>query len=173
MAGGGYMIQTIGELGELGECACSRGMGDTSEAMQLITGGWLPTVVWPSDVEAYKRKLDPDFRATDAAAKACTTLDAGELSAWTDFNKAWRDFADAPTSTFGSANQYDAAKEFEIRLQAWQALIAKSCKLNSPGVVPPSGPDTSVIKWAAAAAIAIALAYVASPLILGARKVTR
>ncbi|NBU16712.1 MAG: hypothetical protein EBS48_06820 [Actinobacteria bacterium] len=167
-----YPITTIGELVP---CSCSSrsvnaGIGELeSEAVAITSSGWLPTVVWPSDVDAYKRKLDPDMRATDATVSRCANLPAGEAVAWGDFFTSWKAFAAESTPIFGAANKYDEAVSFEQRLHEWQKKIAETCRLNAPAVIPQAGPDTSAIKFVAVAAAVVAIAYLASPLITGAR----
>ena len=124
--------------------------------------GLLPTIVWPSDVDALKRQLNPDMTSTDAAVAACTTLDASTRSAWADFYAAWKSFYAESTPLFGSANKYDEAQSYQERLAAWQSILRASCTLPGPMVVPPSKGDesaASVIKWAAAAAIVVAVVY--------------
>ena len=150
-------------------------MGDaTSEAVAITSSGWLPTIVWPSDVDAYKRKLDPDMRATDATVSRCANLSSGEAVAWGDFFSTWKKFAAEDTPTFGAANKFDEAKSFELRLHEWQKKIAETCKLTAPQINPDAGaPDTSGLKWIAAAVIVVGVAYLASPLIVGARGVAR
>jgi hypothetical protein len=170
------MAYDIATIGAIDGCAChesGRGMAGATEDEAIVAGGWLPTIVWPSTVDDAKRKLDPDMRATDATVTHCAQLPTGQQLAWADFYGAWRRLADAETPTFGAANVYDEVQSYESRLHAWQKLIAEACKLNAPGVTPNAGPDTSAIKWVAGAAALVAIAYLASPLILGARRVAR
>jgi hypothetical protein len=147
-----------------------------SEAVELASEGLLPTIVWPSDVDAYRRKVDPDMRATDAAVKLCT-LAEGVRAGWDAFFKSWVSFFNETGCgflVFGCANKFDEARDYEKKLAEWQAeLQAKGCALNSPKVRPPEAPDLSPLKWVAGAAALIAIAYIASPLIMGARKVVR
>lgn len=171
-----YEIATIGDLGA--PCSCgssSSGMGDaTSEAVAITSSGWLPTVVWPSDVDAYKRKLDPDFSATNSTASRCANLPAGEAMAWGEFFLSWTKFRDEGSCIFGCANKYEEARSFELRLHEWQKKLSETCKLNAPAINPEAGaPDTSGIKWIAAAVIVVGVAYIASPLITGAQRVAR
>ena len=173
-----YDIATIGDLGA--PCACGSvgprsTIGDVdSEAVAITSSGWLPTIVWPSDVDAYKRKIDPDMRATDATVSRCANLPSGEAVAWGDFFATWKKFNDEPTPTFGAANKFDEAKSFELRLQEWQKKIAETCKLNAPQIRPDAGaPDTSGLKWIAAAVIVVGIAYVASPFVMGAQRIAK
>ena len=132
----------------------------------------LPTVVWPSDVDAQKRRLDPDFRATDRAVAACSELGAGQRAAWGDFYRAWSSFRDEETPVFGAANKMGEALAYEARLAAWQATLKSSCALDAPHVTPATF-DASWIKWGAIAVAVVGVAYLASPLVLGARSVAR
>ncbi len=177
-----YEISTIGDLSPAPCCApCAsaratrRTAADDMVSMGAMGGDFL-TIVWPSDVEAYKRKLDPDFQATESAASRCAELPTGEAMAWGEFFIAWKKFRDEPVGIFGTANKFDEAKAFEERLREWQLLLGKTCKLVSPAVVPPSlkeGPDLSALKWVAAAVAIVGVAYIASPFVMGARKLAR
>jgi hypothetical protein len=187
-----YDIATIGELGSARPCcapcgaslfgcggqgcarASSAAIGDVMpEALALTSAGFLPTVVWPSDVDALKRTLGPDFRATDAAVQACAALPAGVATAWGDEFRAWRAFEAESTPIFGAANKYDEARAFEARLSDWQAKIGTTCPLHSPRVTPPTAPDLSALKWLAVAVGVVGAAYLLSPLVLAGRKLAR
>lgn len=126
-------------------------------------GGLLPTVVWPSDVDALKRKYDPDFVATDAAVKACgSKLDAPTAKAWSDFYASWRAFFAESTPLFGSANKYDEANGYAESLAHWQGMLGPLCTLAAPAIVPPSvqaANELDALKWLAGAAIVVAAVY--------------
>lgn len=126
-------------------------------------GDVLPRVVWPGDVADYVARLDPQMRATDAAARACSSLPASTLSAWSEFFSSWGKFKADASCFFGCANKFDACAQFERELSAWQELIGKSCKLVGPPVSAP--PDDSAIKWIAGAVIVVAVVYAAAPLV--------
>jgi hypothetical protein len=186
-----YEIATIGELGAppkkpcCSACAeprrarpCAGGatqIGDViPEALALQNAGFLPDVVWPSDVDRYKASLDPKYIATDADAHRCTSLPAPSLVAWSKQFDAWRAFAVKSTPTFGAANQWELAHKFESELLEWQNQIGASCGLSAPKAAPPDRTfDASFVKWIAGAAIVLGLAYVASPLIMASRKAAR
>jgi len=178
-----YPIATIGSLDDGAASArpccapCARGIGDLqpeSEALRLVSGGLLPTIVWPSDVEAYKRKVDPDMIATNATVAQCAALGSGAAKAWRDFFSAWRTFRAQSTPLFGAANQFDEARAYEARLSEWQSqLQGAGCTLHAPKVEPVAAADLSALKWVAVAVALVAVAYLASPLVLGARKVAR
>jgi hypothetical protein len=108
-------------------CACAGTCQDCA-----TIGDLLPTVVWPSDVLAYKRRLDPQFKATNATVAACAELPAGQANAWRDFFGAWEAFYNEDEPTFGAANRWAECKRYEAELVAWEALIAASCNLNAP-----------------------------------------
>lgn len=127
--------------------------------MAPTIGDWLPTVVWPSDVEAKKRQLDPSWRATSGAVEQCARLDPATVKAFRDDANAWRAFYDEPVPTFGAANKWEEAKKFEQRLADWQDKLARLCALPSPNVRPDQGPDTSALKWVAGAVIVAAIVY--------------
>lgn len=139
-----------------------------------LQSAWLPTVVWPSDVEAEKRRIDPLYRTTDAAVQSCPALTAQEKEAWARDNAAWSKFRAEDVPIFGSANKWDEAHVYEARLAGWQDTIRMRCNVPGPPVAPHGSTlpaDTSTLKYVAIAVIAVAAAYVLSPLVLGARKV--
>lgn len=124
--------------------------------------GLLPTVVWPSDVDAKKRQIDPSMQATNAAVIACAALDPATKKAWGDFFAAWVSFRDEGGCVFGCANKYDEANAFAKQLAAWQDSIRPKCSVPGPPPIPPDElNETSIgaIKWAAAAVIAVAVVY--------------
>lgn len=176
-----YDITTIGDLGAPKKkpccqaCADKHTIGDAiPEVLALHNAGFLPDVVWPSDVDAYKANLDPKYKATDAAAHACSSLAPGILAAWSQQFASWSAFAAQVTPTFGSSNHWELAHKFELELLDWQNKIGATCELNSPKVTPPdrNGPaDLSWLKWVAAAVVVVGVAYVASPLVMAGRKV--
>ena len=178
----GYDISTIGYLGAPAPCcaACaeSGSIGDAvPEVLALQNAGFLPDVVWPSDVDAYKRKIDPSYRATNAAALACASLPPGVLAGWAAHFDSWAKFAAVETPTFGSSNHWELAHQYEAQLLEWQnAFAAAGCSLNSPKVQPPDRSATPVdlswLKWVAAAVVVVGVAYVASPLVMAGRKVS-
>jgi len=132
-----------------------RGMGSLG-----APGDILPTIVWPSDVVAYKRKLSPDFDSTNRTVLACSSLDAPTRAAWDQFYVAWSAFRNEPVPTFGAANKYDEAASYESRLAAWQKQLSSSCPLSSPIVTPPDGEKTaSAVKAIAIAAVVGAVVY--------------
>lgn len=138
-----YPISTIGSIGAPACCEpCARGRACASTIGELTPAQFaesiLPTIVWPGDVDNYKRRIDPEFRATDAAVSRCAELSSSEAVAWGDFFTNWKKFASTPTPIIGSWQAHlDEAKAFEARLHDWQKQLAATCKLVSPEVVPP------------------------------------
>lgn len=123
-------------------------------------GGILPAVVWPSDVDKLKKRIDPQMVATDTGVAACAALEPGERSAWKAFYAAWRVFYATPVPfLFGSSNDWDDATAFELQLAGWQEELRKKCPIPGPVVKPPEGLDLSALKWASAAVIAVAGVY--------------
>ena len=163
-----YEIATIGDLeGCCEECAAgappcgSARMGELApetEAAQLLAAGFFPTV-WPTDVDAYKARIDPDFRATDAMVSRCANLGSAEAVAWGDFFTSWQKFAKTSTPLASSWEQHlEEAKRFEARLRDWQAQLAPVC---GKGPAPPLGPAPGKpIPWGAVAVVAVATAVV-------------
>ena len=164
----GYEIATIGDLsGCCEECAAgappcgSARMGELApetEAARALAVGFFPTV-WPSDVDAYKARIDPDFRATDALVSRCANLSSPEAVAWGDFFTNWQKFAKTPTPTFGSWETHlEEAKRFESKLREWQQQLAPTC---GKGAAPPVGPvGGKPIPWGAVAVAVAATAIV-------------
>lgn len=118
--------------------------------------------VWPSDVDALKRSIDPSMVATDAAVKACAQLSPGERSAWADFFKAWKGYHDEPTPfLFGLGAKYDEGLAYRQQLGGWQEQLRRTCTIPGPAV---STEDEhaalfSALKWGAAAVIAASVVY--------------
>lgn len=124
-------------------------------------GKLLPTVVWPSDVEKYKRRLDPTFAAMNAAIAACEKVTPIEREGWRLFFSSWVAFSAQPVGIFGGSNEWDACETFERALLGWQTQVEGRCVLPVPKVRGPddSTPDFTWVKWAAAAVIAGAVVY--------------
>ncbi len=139
-------------------------------AVRQTMGGFLPDIVWPSDVEAFKRKLDPQYLATEAAARACSALPSGVLAGWRGQFEAYMAFSKAETGTFGASNAWELAHKYERELLDWQNTIGASCALNAPKVQPENrdAPDLSWLKYVAVAAAILGVAYVAAPLVTAA-----
>ncbi len=126
-------------------------------------GGWLPTVVWPSDVDREKARLDPSFRSTDAAVAACGGLSPAARAGWVAFYAGWRDFASRETPLFGASNEWEEAQRYGRDLAGWQETV-RTARCEVPGPVPtvtdPDAPvDLSPLKWVAAAVVVAAAAY--------------
>jgi hypothetical protein len=144
--------------------------------------GQLPRVIWPSDVDREKARLDSFFRGMDAAARACRSIarapdktadDAVRLSrlldTWNVFYLQWRAFADTRTPLFGSANQWDLSQQYAKDLEHWQAAIAAACgPTGVPTVLPTDEPTkknefveawTPIVKWGAIALLAAGATY--------------
>lgn len=127
-------------------------------------GDLLPKIVGPSDVAKLKRDLDPAMVATDGAVRACPELDPANRAAWGAFFLTWGAYRDDWDSIlfFGAANRYDEGIAFQGELSRWQELLRTRCKVPGPAVVDPHANDegqASVVKWAAAAVIAVAVVW--------------
>jgi hypothetical protein len=145
-------------------------------AAKMAMGDILPTVVWPSDVDAKKREIDPSMQATNAVVTTCGGVTAEERLAWSQFFGAWTAFRNEATPTFGAANKYDEAKRFAVSLLAWRATIQNRCALVGPD--PPQDattPETAIsaIKWIAIAVVAAAVTYGAVQVVGTVRAVAR
>lgn len=146
-----YEIATIGSLTPC--CAgCAAGtscesMGEIpSEAAALTAAGLLPSVVFPSDVDAFKARLDPEMRTTEGSASRCASLSSGDAIAWGDFYTEWRKFADRPTPLVSSwTTELEIAKSYETRLRDWQTKLARECAMRGPE--PGSGSGPGGVPW--------------------------
>lgn len=139
-------------------------MGDALATMRV--GDLLPRVVWPSDVDREKARLDPAFTLTNVAAEGCAaagTLDAATLAGWRAFFAEWTTFRSRATPTFGSANEWDLAQQYARDLSNWQTTLRAKCTVPGPPVLPTDDPDRQVdlsaVKWVAAAIVVAAVVY--------------
>lgn len=133
-----------------------------AEQVHGTIGALLPRVVWPSDVETLKRQIDTSAQATNAAVQNCLTLPLDEKAAWIRWFEAWTKFRAESVPTFGSANVYDTAEVYQSQLAEWQEQLKASCKVPGPKVRDPStegSEQISLVKWGAAAVIAVAVVY--------------
>lgn len=123
-------------------------------------GGAFPTITTAGAVQTLKERINPSMVATDNGVRACTTLDAPSRTSWDAFYASWRSFYETPEPTFGSANRWDNALAFQAQLAGWQEVLRAKCTIPGPVVqVEDAPPDLSVVKWAAAAVIAVAVVY--------------
>lgn len=130
--------------------------------LDVSMGDVLPTVVWPSDVEAKKRQIDPSMQATNQAVFSCTALDDGSRMAWSKFFAAWISFRAEDVPWFGAANKYDEALDYGRQLGGWQDQLRAKCTIPGPPPIAPKELEESTIsavKWGAAAVIAVAVVY--------------
>ncbi len=141
-------------------CACSM----TGHAGSYVTGinGLLPTIVWPSDVEAKKVEIDPGFENLELMADTCDKLSAEDAISVNRFLGAWRAFRDEPTPTFGSANKWDEALRYQDRLRDYQDMLeAKGCDLIGAKVTRPAPEATIPDYFDTVKTIAVASAVIA------------
>lgn len=130
--------------------------------LEARIGDVLPTVVWPSDVEAKKRQIDPSMQSTNEAVRTCAAVDDGSRRAWGQFFAAWSSFRAESVPWFGAANKYDEALDYGRQLAGWQEQLRAKCTIPGPPPISPKELDESTIsavKWGAAAVIAVAVVY--------------
>lgn len=124
--------------------------------------GILPTIVWPSDVDAKKREIDPAMISTDAVVRSCGGLSVDERASWDRFFAAWVAFRQEETPIFGAANKFDQAVGFGRKLAERQAEIRPKCGAVPGGApLPPEG-ELSESSIGAIKAVAIGLGLVAT-----------
>lgn len=148
--------------------------------MQGIGEFSIPRVITqPSDIDALKTRVDPDFRATNATAHGSfCNLPPEERKAWDDFYKSWRTYCDTPTNqqifqfdwtglfNVGAGGVYEEGQQYESRLHDWQQkLAAEGCQGNAPWLDDPKkrGADLSWVKWVAGAVAVAGIVYTAGP----------
>lgn len=124
--------------------------------------GILPTIVWPSDVAAKKREIDPAMISTDAVVKNCRGLSTEERASWDRFFAAWVAFRAEEIPTFGAANKYDEAVGFGRKLAERQAEIRPKCgEVPGGAPLPPEG-ELSESSIGAIKAVAIGVGVLAA-----------
>jgi len=150
----GAVCPAIGSCPRAGQAKCYR-TDDGPQAMGLIG-------VWPSDVDAIKRSVDPSMVATDLAVRRCAEVSPAEMAAWGGFYAAWRSFHDEATPwMFGTGAKYDEGLAYRAQLGGWQELLRSKCTIPGPHVssVEEGAAMSSAIRWGAAAVIAVAVVY--------------
>jgi len=132
----------------------------------------LPTVVTPDDVRTMKARLDAFARAFDRSVSVCTRVHPYMRTSWAEFYRGWRQFADAEPSWLHAAAEYDAARQYEEHLVAWQRQLAPVCGIASaPLTRAPASSSSGSSLESTIKTVAIAGAVVAVALAL--REVTR
>lgn len=135
-----------------------------AERSGATMGDLLPKIVGPSDVAKIKRDLEPQMTATDNAVRDCAAVDLATRAAWAGFFSRWLAYRDDWDSVlgFGSSSRYDQGVAMQGELSRWQAVLRGTCNVPGPAVVDPAAVDDrvfSVVKWGAAAVIAVAIVY--------------
>lgn len=117
--------------------------------------------VWPQETRDLIARINPSMIATDAAVRACTTLDPLERDAWAGFFKSWQDFEAEGVPTFGSARKYDEAEAYRAQLGGWQDELKGRCNVPGPKVSAedPGAATASTIKWVVVGVVAVSAVY--------------
>lgn len=155
-----YVVDTIGAIAP---CSC--------HGARPTIRGLLPTIVWPSDVDAKKRELGSVLPPIASALDACQTLSAEEAIAWDEFAGRAQSFLSEETPIFGAANKYDEANALLREARSWQDLAEQKCgSAIGPKVEPPDAPmsaaDTAkIVKTVVVAGAVIAGAVVLAPIV--------
>jgi hypothetical protein len=125
--------------------------------------GVLPTIIYPSTVTDYNKRLLAAAAGTDASVKACTgKLDVQTQTSWQLFYAALSSFALEEPGIWGLGSRMDRAESYGSELAAWQDKLSKTCALGLP-MFNPNQPPTDLVKlvqYVAWGAGAIAAAYV-------------
>ncbi len=127
--------------------------------------GLLPTIHTPSEVQAYKARLDPFARAVDRSVATCSRIDLTTRRNWAEFFRGWRHFCDADVGWMSAAGDASQAQQFEEHIIRWQSWIGQFCIIAAPPltraplVAAPTTSMESTIKTVATAAAVIAVAF--------------
>jgi hypothetical protein len=143
---------------------------DAGECDKLFNFG-----VWPSDVDAFKARIDPAMRATDSGVQRCTGLAPEERAAWSTFFQAWSAFAAKETPFFGAYGEWTATCGYAKTLDGWRSKLVGECSAPLPGPNKPEGAEKSIealssLKWIA---LAVGGSVAAVALVVGVRSVIR
>jgi len=123
----------------------------------------LPTVIYPSTVADYNKRLLAAAGGTDASVKACSArLDSATTTGWALFYAAASSFAQEEPGWFGLGSRMDRAESYGAELAAWQDKLSRAgCPLGVP-VFNPNTPPTDlskIVQYAAWGVGAFAFAY--------------
>jgi hypothetical protein len=124
------------------------------------------TVATAESVENFKVTIDAAVETTHLGVLACPELSTTNRDRWLAFLADWRQFRATEASFWTNAGaQWNQCCQYAKTLDGWRETLTRECgKL--PGPETPQGPDTSVVKWVAAAVIVGAI-------VLGVRSVMR
>jgi len=138
---------------------CGPSMGFIGDAAPMILacdrGG---QVVTSGSVQQIRDFLDPQFEATNAAVKNCTTLPQATRDAWTTFYGAWKlAIASSPSWFWSVTTEWNTACDYSRQLTGWRQTLAEHCTVPGPAPVQLEGNTLpEAIKWAAFAVLGIA-----------------
>src|SRR4029077_19108199 len=132
----------------------------------------LPTVIYPSTVADYNKRLLAAAGGTDARGKACSArLDSATTTGWPLFYAAASSFAQEEPGWVGLGSRMDRAESYGAELAAWQDKLSKVCALGVPQFNPNTPPTdlakiTHYVAWGVGAfAFAYAVGKVADVVI--------
>jgi hypothetical protein len=118
-------------------------------------------ITWPSEVDVFKSRVLAALESRELSVRACAALPAEEVKAWDAFVGPVRAFLKTPTPTFGSYGEWVSTCAHSRELDAWDKKLTKyGCKIFGAQDVS-SGDSKNTLKWAATAAVAVAVAAVA------------
>ena len=114
--------------------------------------------VWPSEVDALKKRLLTVAEEMDLGVLSCKELPIEEAKAWRLFMADFRAFATTETPTFGSYNVWTQACSYAHTIDGWHEKLSKYCSVPGPGKVKGASTETlTAVAWIAGAVIAVAL----------------
>ncbi len=122
--------------------------------------GLLPTLVYPSTVEACRNLLVPIVASLNAqVATGCAP--AAVAAAWQAQAAAWNTYINTPVSWWGLGSQMDQCEAWQGILAGWQEKLAASgCTPTAPQLAVPTQTNWgSILNLVALAALVGAGAY--------------
>lgn len=134
---------------------------DQIGAVGRVDGGECPIdgwrqIIWPSDVDRTKARVDVYFESADATVQGCSTFPTAQRPAWNKFIASWRAVRERPTAFTGARTELNNVCQMSSDLDGWYKVIREHCKLQGPEppVPPPPTPSpvgevTSLVKWVA------------------------
>jgi hypothetical protein len=137
--------------------------------------GILPSIIFPSDIQAVQQRLGAAASGTDGSVGTCAKLDNATRAAWLSFYSAVQAYVamkpavipwgSGEVATTGSL--YDQGLSYEKELFAWQQKLSGVCALAVPvfDPTPIASPINDFVKWGAIAAGFLGSAYVVAKVV--------
>jgi hypothetical protein len=119
-----------------------------------------------SEVDRFKRQMNPWFVSTHATVQACAGLAPEEKAAWSLFYDSWRQHMATETPWLSSFAEWRATCVFTRSLDAWRTRLESACAIVGPKSVEAPAPEwPSALKWAAGAVIVAGGVYLVAKIL--------